>query len=394
MAERIASLDLFCNVVDNYGDIGVCWRLARQLASEHGLAVRLWVDDMASFARLCAGIELHAEVQQAMGVTVRRWHAGMALPAPEAVADVVIEAFGCRLPDGVVAAMAARSVPPVWINLEYLSAEAWVEGCHRLPSPHPTLPLAKHFFFPGFSAATGGLLRERDLDAQRDAFQADAGAIDAGLASLGVHPEPGEMPVSLFCYPHAPVAALLDALRDDAQPTLLLVPEGVAAEAIGAWTGAALRCSAPRRFGKLRLQAIPFTDQPHYDRLLWSCALNFVRGEDSVVRAQWAQRPLVWQIYPQEEDAHRVKLDAFLERYCAGMAPELAAATRAAWHAWNGDGDWRAAWPAYRQALPALRAHAEEWSAMLAAHGDLAGNLLAFAAELRGKRGLAQAGVT
>ena len=46
------SWDIFCTVVDNYGDIGVCWRLARQLAAEHGFAVRLWVDDLASFARL------------------------------------------------------------------------------------------------------------------------------------------------------------------------------------------------------------------------------------------------------------------------------------------------------------------------------------------------------
>jgi uncharacterized repeat protein (TIGR03837 family) len=389
MSERIASLDLFCNVVDNYGDIGVCWRLARQLAEEQGLAVRLWVDDLQSFARICAGIEASAEAQQvrqAQRVTVRRWHVGMALPAPADVADVVIEAFGCRLPEGFVAAMAARPVPPVWINLEYLSAEDWVEGCHRLPSPHPASALMKHFFFPGFTARTGGLLRERDLDAQRESFQADADAASEFFAGIGVRQEPGEMPVSLFCYPHAPVASLLDALSEDAARTLLLVPEGVAAEAIRTWAGVVPRRGEPLRIGSLRLQVIPFTDQPGYDRLLWSCALNFVRGEDSVVRAQWARQPLVWQIYPQEEAAHRVKLDAFLERYCAGMVPELAAATRAAWHAWNGDGDWRAAWPAFRDALPALRAHAAAWSAQLTTHGDLATNLRTFAEQLRAQR--------
>ncbi|MBY0444112.1 MAG: elongation factor P maturation arginine rhamnosyltransferase EarP, partial [Burkholderiales bacterium] len=36
--------DIFCRVIDNYGDIGVCWRLARQLSFEHGFAVRLMVD--------------------------------------------------------------------------------------------------------------------------------------------------------------------------------------------------------------------------------------------------------------------------------------------------------------------------------------------------------------
>ena len=378
MVEAVATLDLFCNVVDNYGDIGVCWRLARQLADEHGVAVRLWVDDLKSFARICDGIDAAAESQLAQHVTIRRWHAGMALPAPEEVADVVIEAFGCRLPDALIAAMAARQVPPVWINLEYLSAEDWVEGCHRLPSPHPTLPLTKHFYFPGFTENTGGLLRERGLDAQRAVFESDAGSMRSSLAELGVRPEPDETLVSLFCYPHAPVVPLLDALRDDAARSLLLVPEGVASEAIRAWAGALPERGVALRSGSLRLQTIPFTDQPGYDRLLWSCALNFVRGEDSVLRAQWAERPLVWHIYPQEEGAHLVKLDAFLARYCAGMPADLAATVKSAWHAWNGDGDMGAAWPAFRAAMPALHAHMPGWRQRLHALGDLAGNLVMF----------------
>ncbi|HET9045379.1 MAG TPA: elongation factor P maturation arginine rhamnosyltransferase EarP, partial [Casimicrobiaceae bacterium] len=36
--------DVFCKVVDNFGDAGVCWRLARQLVAEHDLAVTLWID--------------------------------------------------------------------------------------------------------------------------------------------------------------------------------------------------------------------------------------------------------------------------------------------------------------------------------------------------------------
>ncbi|MDB5942884.1 MAG: hypothetical protein JWQ13_2450, partial [Ramlibacter sp.] len=45
---------------------------------------------------------------------------------------------------------------------------------------------------------------------------------------------------------------------------------------------------------------------------LWSCDFNFVRGEDSQVRALWAGRPFAWQIYPQHDDAHHAKLHAFL----------------------------------------------------------------------------------
>ena len=369
------TLDLFCRVVDNYGDIGVCWRLARQLAAEHGVAVRLVVDDLASFRRICAAVDVAVEAQQLEGVTVRRWHDGMAMTD---VADAVIEAFGCALPQPYLAAMAARKTPPVWINLEYLSAEDWVAGCHGLPSPHPQLPLTKYFFFPGFDAGSGGLLAEAGLEQRRAAFASDPQRQAAFLAGLGVQPARGDCVISLFCYPTAPVAALLDALRDGASPSLLLVPEGVASAALAAWARQLPAPGSVVRRGSLSLQVIPFLDQPDYDRLLWCCDLNFVRGEDSMVRAQWAQKPFVWQIYAQEEDAHRAKLDAFLERFSEQLPGPVAAACGDCWHAWNGDGDMAARWPAFHAALPGLQAIMPAWSATLRSHGDLAGNLLAF----------------
>ena len=96
----------------------------------------------------------------------------------------MIEAFACELPESYIAAMAQRTVPPVWIDLEYLSAEAWVEGCHRLPSLRARWPLDKYFFFPGFTPQTGGLLREHNLLADRAAF--DAAAEAEFWHSLGV----------------------------------------------------------------------------------------------------------------------------------------------------------------------------------------------------------------
>lgn len=375
------SLELFCRVVDNFGDIGVCWRLARQLAGEHGVAVRLWVDDLASFQRICAEVDPAAEEQLRQGVVVRRWHDAMRLPAPADIGDAVIEAFGCALPPAFEQAMARRPTPPVWINLEYLSAEDWVIGCHGLASPHPRLPLTKYFFFPGFEAGTGGLLLEADLEARRAAFLSDAGQKAGFLASLGVRPPPDATLISLFCYPHAPLPALLDALRHDERPSLLLVPQGVASARLVAWAGRLPEPGEVLRSGSLSLQQVPFLDQPDYDRLLWSCDLNFVRGEDSMVRAQWAQQPFVWQIYPQQEDAHRIKLDAFLSLYCAGMAPDAAQACRNAWHAWNGDGGMGEGWRALRASLPAMKAHMRGWCIQLHELGDLARNLLGFIAK-------------
>src|SRR5690606_18746136 len=146
--------EIFCAVVDNLGDVGVCWRLARQLAAEHGAQVRLWVDDLVTLRRLLPAADAAADAQSIGGVEVRRW----ATPfVPVEAADVVVETFGCDLPQEHVAAMKARPVAPVWVNLEYLSAESWVGRCHGLPSPQP--PLTKYFYFPGFSADTGGVLK-------------------------------------------------------------------------------------------------------------------------------------------------------------------------------------------------------------------------------------------
>ena len=167
-----ATWDIFCSVVDNYGDIGVTWRLARQLVAEHGLAVRLWVDDVQAFVRLCPQADPQQPTQKQQGVEVRHWPVDW---LPVEPADVVIEAFACQLPQSYITAMAAREQKVLWLNLEYLSAEAWVAGCHALPSLQAG-GLSKFFFFPGFTAGTGGLLRERDLIAQRQAFQADAQA--------------------------------------------------------------------------------------------------------------------------------------------------------------------------------------------------------------------------
>src|SRR5213595_706067 len=125
-----SSLAIFCKVVDNYGDIGICWRLARQLQHEHGVAVTLWVDNLHSFQRICPDLAQGADEQQLAGVTVRHWRDQEGDFAPGDVADVVIEFFACDIPPGYIAAMAQCDPRPVWLNLEGLSAEEWVEGCH------------------------------------------------------------------------------------------------------------------------------------------------------------------------------------------------------------------------------------------------------------------------
>ena len=332
------SCDIFCAVIDNLGDAGVCWRLARQLAVEHGWRVRLWIDDPAPIDGFAPG--------QAF-VAVRKWDGDCAGVAP---ADIVIEAFACALPPAYVAAMAARRPAPVWLNLEYLSAEDWVAGCHGLPSPRHGLN--KYFFFPGFAPGTGGLLREGDFAAP------PAPSFD------------GQLEISQFCYDNPQLPALLAAWRDGGRPIRCQVCAGLPNAQIAAWLGMPLPPGSTAERGNLTLTALPFLTQPDYDALLARCHLNFVRGEDSFVRAQWTERPFVWQIYPQADGAHFAKLDAFLARYTGN------AAAHAFFRAWNGAGSLD--WPAFAAALPALAASAPGWAKQIAAHGDLATNLARF----------------
>jgi uncharacterized repeat protein (TIGR03837 family) len=387
MSSNATTLVIFCKVVDNFGDIGICWRLARQFQAEHGVQVTLWVDDLTSFRRIWPSVDVDAGVQQVEGVTVRHWTSQDGVFAPEDVADIVIEFFGVDIPPGYIAAMAGREPRPVWINYEGLSAEEWVEGCHTLPSMHPRLKLTKHFFFPGFTAGkTGGLLRERGLVEARAVFQARRQARADFLGGLGVTGEELDaLKVSLFCYPHAPINELFEAWAQGGQDVTCLVPEGVAREKVAAFLGvdeAGARAGAQARRGRLCVRVIPFLRQDDYDRLLWACDLNFVRGEDSWVRAQWAGRPFVWHIYPQDENLHHVKLRAFLQKY-AGTVQGLVDFSLS----WNGAGrageDWPALWNALQADLPALVCRTEEWQAQMLANGDLVSNLLNFAQSLK-----------
>ncbi len=368
--------DLFCTVIDNYGDLGVCWRLARQLTGEHGVQVTFWVDDLAAFAHMAPALSPDKPEQHLDGLTVRHWTGDIAEPAP---GDLVIEGFGCELPAGFLHAMAARPQQPLWINLEYLSAEAWVEDCHAMTSVHPGNGMVRHFWFPGFTARTGGLLRESGLIAARARFQDDNGAQSLFWARLGL---PDAMDwqrrVSLFAYENTAIAGLLDTLADDQASSLLLVPAGRALADVSRWAGGdALLPGVRIQRGRLAISVLPFLSPADYDLLLQACDLNLVRGEDSFVRAQWAARPLLWHIYGQDDDAHLIKLDAFIRRVECTQSPPQAWAD--AMRAWNGRGP--ADWQTLLATLPALQASAGEWCTHLLAQQDLAQGLMRFYAD-------------
>lgn len=373
----ILQWDVFCRVIDNFGDIGVCWRLVAQLASL-GHRVRLWVDDASALAWMapagCPGVELRAWGSPPPGADE---------PAP----DVMVEAFGCEIAPEFIAYSAhqlrAGSQKPVWINLEYLSAESYVERTHRLPSPILAGPAAgwtRWFFYPGFTPATGGLLREDDLMARRQAFDRPAWR-QAHAEAFGLDSDrPGQRWISLFCYEPAALPELLQ--HSQARPTQLLVTPGRPTAAVQAALGADQNhaqnacLGAPGNLGQLYISYLPARTQTAFDDMLWACDLNFVRGEDSLVRALWAGQALVWQIYPQHDNAHHDKLRAFLDWL---KAPASLRQFHATWNGldtaplqWPGD-DTLAEWTA---CIAAARAR------LLTQH-NLVAQLLGFVAEKR-----------
>lgn len=390
-----ASWMIFCSVIDNYGDIGVCWRLARQLVREHDFTVSLWVDDWSTLCRFLA-LDMPAEktALELEGVSLRHWSA----PWPEsASADAqlenvcaVIEAFACELPQDLIEAMAQCPSPPCWINLEYLSAEVWVQGYHGLPSV--AVPygggsaMRKYFFFPGFKPDTGGLLRERGLLEQHRRWQDNEPQERRDLLlACGLDPEllasSDTLLISLFTYASPALGSWFRAAAEDPVATLCLVPAGLLEEGIADFFGldALPLPGAVLRHGQLTVALISFLSQLEYDRLLSLCDFNFVRGEDSFVRAQWAARPLLWHIYPQAQDAHRIKLDAFLDLYCQSevIAAQSDLLARF-WRCWNQDEDCAELWHHLRPQLPGLRRHARGWQQKLAAMPDLAAALVQF----------------
>ena len=339
-SSRSSSLqwDIFCKVIDNFGDIGVCWRLAVDLAAG-GQRVRLWADDASALAWMapsgCAGVQ------------VLPWTDSLEVSCLQSnPCEVLIEAFGCEVAPDFIAACACiysasgqkDSSKPLWINLEHLSAEPYVERNHgltNLTSGGPAAGWKKVFFYPGFTAKAGGLLREADLSLRQATFDKATWLRQHGIAWQA---ENSEVLVSLFCYEPAALSQLLNDLTQNGiigGPVRLLVAAGRSTDAAKALELAKKNHQIdlqPLRYmhEQLSISYLPLLSQTDYDHLLWASDINFVRGEDSMVRAIWAGKPFVWQVYPQDDGVHAQKLEAFLDML--GAPPDL----RTFHRAWNG----------------------------------------------------------
>lgn len=365
--------DIFCKIVDNFGDIGVCWRLAKQLEHEHGINVRLWIDDLNIASHLISSLDAAQRTQRVDKITIAAWDADTSF---DQAAEVVIEAFGCELPENYMALMQPENI---WVNLEYLSAEPWVEGFHARNSKRDNL--TRHFFFPGFTQATGGLLREHDIvennqkiasskKLQSDFFQQQNLPLDDDSTALKI---------SLFSYPHAPISDLLSTMANSARKISCYVPATSILPNIATFfCKESIATGDHLSHNNLSLHVLPFLSPADYDKLLASCDINFVRGEDSWIRAIWAGKPFIWQPYQQTEDTHLIKLKAFLDVFYSGCEDTSKQSAIAMHNAWTSAQMAAPVWQDYISNIDSLKTFTAQQTSGLASQPDLATNLVIY----------------
>ncbi|PKL26769.1 MAG: hypothetical protein CVV47_02260 [Spirochaetae bacterium HGW-Spirochaetae-3] len=386
------TLDILCKVVDNFGDIGVVYRLARALSdAPDAPRIRLIVDDLAAFNLLEPAVDPSRAVQSIRGWTLLSWAGpdGSTNGAYEAAynedpAIAVIECFACGRPDWLEKMLfdAADGRTKTIVNLEYLTAEPYADEFHRMPSLTRSRAVRKYIFMPGFTAATGGLILDgafmaalrryaepatrtefrRELTA-RVGFDADGLEANYWAVVFGYERDYGRV-----------VRDLAEFHRG--RPVLAIVASGKSdACFIAAWE------RAERPFPVCRL---PFLRQEAWDEVL--CAADFlvVRGEDSMARAALSGKPFLWHAYPQEGAHQMVKVRALLDRMRPHFGADEFSAVEDAFLAFNDRLADGVGVCGEERILPLMRLESgfRSFSAGLMANGNLGFNLMTFLREI------------
>lgn len=365
------NFDIFCNVVDNFGDAGVCLRLAREL-TVLGDSVCLYCNNPATLNTIVNSSDLENEK-----LCLKIWdkHTKDSYQASE----VAVAAFSCRIEDEILKKIEDDS--KLIINLEYLSAEPFVDDFHTLPSPLYKIPCC--FFFPGFTSKSGGLNFESSF------MKKIKNSKELHLNGSGCKKP---LTITLFSYSNPSSAQLFHELTSEPifKGAKLLVFEGLPLDNFNKRLNLHLKVNDEAVLeNDLEVKVLPMLSQDEYDDLILSSDLNFVRGEDSISRAILSGLPFIWQIYPQDENAHIVKLNSFLDRiqeYCKNSdEKERFRLMRQVMLAYNGAADY----PQERGNLALLLSLKEVFlrsAQAFASHGSLAENLRRFCTAKLGRK--------
>ncbi|MFK7965726.1 MAG: elongation factor P maturation arginine rhamnosyltransferase EarP [Burkholderiaceae bacterium] len=369
ICSTLRRVTLACEVLDNFGDAGITWRLACQLADEWQADITIAID-LPELLTLWQENRERRRTQESESSPASQRIRIVKLDHPDATQsrpDLIIAMLGTTVPAAMRAQIREQKIG--WIRYEYLTAEPWVDSFHGLRSIKPDDGMTEWFYYPGYTLASGGLLREKtlldDLAPFTKPHSNASGETRHWLEARQLDSPAEHFRVCLFGYAEPDTQALIDALLAQPRPMSIFISESLAKGLSLDMTDARLRPHA-------------WLDQPDFDRLLASCDLNLVRGEDSWLRAQWTGQPMFWQPYRQPEGGHIDKLNGYLNRLLASTDAPVANTLRQAMLAVNHGGDLASALPAWFSQREQIKTIHQQWRAQLAAQSSLSERLLQF----------------
>lgn len=330
------SIDLFCTVIDNYGDAGVTYRLA-QIMIKIGYTVNLFIDNFSVIKKLNTNIKDYSinvqgissvqeikEQQISQKLTLRYWIPEDSTKYNEEAyrdfsytpSQIIIETFQCKLPKEITKTFTHNTV---WINLEYLSAEKWVEDCHKLQS-FQINNIKKYFFFPGFTAKTGCLNYDENF-AKITKNEALCNTINEFKNDSNISEDIKKMfKVLIFTYENKALIPLLRAIIKNRPNSIFFLPKGKSTQYL---ENNKIFNQLLKDHPTVKTVKFEMINQEKFDDLMKAMDLNVVRGEDSFAQANITGTPFLWHIYPQDEDTHLIKLKAFTDIYAENCTDEL-----------------------------------------------------------------------
>ena len=288
---EIDSIDIFCQVIDNYGDVGVAYRLAREFK-------RVYPNKKLRF--VINQIEELNLIRKSENIEVILYKD---ISKIENSADLIIESFGCEIPKEYMDKVLKKS--KLIINLEYFSAEKWVDDFH-LQESFLGGNLKKYFFIPGLSEKSGGILLDNEFLERKKKVEANK---EYYLEKFEIK-EKYDLVGSIFSYEKNFDSLIEELKKLDKKIILLILSEKTQKNFIKYFDNG-------NNYDKIKFVKLPFFTYDKYEELLALCDFNLVRGEDSFVRALLLGKPFLWHIYPQDENTHIKKLESFLEKYCS-----------------------------------------------------------------------------
>lgn len=310
---ELKTLDIFCEIIDNYGDIGVVYRIAKELQKIFPKSkIRAFLNKLDEFKKINSQV-LDLPSQNIDGIEYITFDYLRDNANELLTAQVIIEAFGCQIPEEYMEIAYDNS--ELLINLEYLSAEDWIEDFHLQSSPLGRGKLKKVFFMPGFTEKSGGVIADSNYLERIQRVLENKEFYEKKYLS-DIEDRENKIVGTLFSYEKNFTPLLEDLKKLDKDVVIL---------AMGEKTQDSLRKILKNfsiedfrnslKYGKIEIRFLNFLNQEEYEELINIVDFNFVRGEDSFIRAVLTGKPYMWHIYCQEEYAHMDKIEGFLDKY-------------------------------------------------------------------------------